>query len=78
MQNVLKLEKNSLNLEKNERNLNKSFKSNKFVLIDASAYNVESVVSVMFGYGVYLFFSSIDMGLEGMITVNAFKYLVRL
>jgi hypothetical protein len=56
----------------------KSNRNYRYILIDLSAYNIQSIANVLLGYGVYLLFSSINLGFESMATVNAFKYLNRM
>lgn len=72
-QNLKKIHRNNKEI-KNE-NTNRNY---KYILIDLSGSNVQSIANVILGYGIYWMFSSIDLGFESVIVINAFKYLSKL
>jgi type III secretory pathway component EscR len=79
MENCTDIKQKHMEINRNKKENNTELKRNyRYILIDLSAYNMQSIANALLGYGIYLLFSSIDLGFESMITVNAFKYLNRM
>jgi hypothetical protein len=50
----------------------------RITVIDLRKYNVQSIASVLFGFGVYCLLVQMGYGFESVLVTNAFKYIERL